>query len=207
MDAEALCSCNGIGRTDGIRLCEDHHRYWLNDRELISVSTIIKHLLPTSYDGIKPEVLENARVRGVAVDKFFTRALLTGQVDIQPGERVDVKERLSRLLDWWDRCDFTPLDVQRIVYSEKDGVAGTMDLKVATRHGVVYILDLKCVSELQTLNYSMQLGAYASFDECDNVGIIHVMRSRVELVPFSKQLALEDWRTGLAWFRRRSRKR
>ncbi|WP_375318142.1 hypothetical protein [Spiroplasma endosymbiont of Virgichneumon dumeticola] len=49
---------------------KDTHQYFLEDKELISVSRIIDNYLGFGYSHISPEVLKNAAVRGKWVHKL-----------------------------------------------------------------------------------------------------------------------------------------
>jgi len=199
--SEELCCCDTIGHAaDTVRLCPSHHRYFWGDRELLAVSKILYELIPGTYDGVDPDVVENAKIRGIAVDKHFSEALRTGTVTIAPGEREDVKERLGRLIQWWNHNEFELIDVQKTVFSIEDGVAGTMDLK-AKRQDQIWILDLKVVYGL-TPRYGLQLGGYAAYDDVvDAVGIIHVDKRSVRLVPYSIEKCRQQWRAAVTWFK------
>ncbi len=192
------CTCGSIGRTDGLRLCTVHHAYWLNDRELVSVSKVIRTVFPTDYSAVPPGILENARVRGERVDRYFSNYLNTGHIRIEAGERSDVVERLTLLINWWDKSGLTAQTVQKPVYSERDGVAGTMDVRTAG------VLDVKVVSALQP-SYALQLGAYADMDNADEAGIIHVTAKECRFIPYDVNQCKAWWRQGCEWWKEMQR--
>ncbi len=177
-----------------MRLCVSHHRYFLGDQELVSVSKVIRTVLPTDYSGIMPEVLEHARGRGERVDRYFCEYLRTGTLTIAPGEWADVVSRLSLLIRWFDKSGMTVESIQETVHSKQDGVAGTMDLRAG---GVV---DVKVVSELQP-SYALQLGAYAEYGQEDGAGIIHVTAKDCRFVPYDVNQCKAWWRQAVEWFR------
>lgn len=209
----ALCDCQGF-ITPEIRLCSKCHRYWKDRQEFISVTKVIKTLLPADYSGIDETVLEIARLRGIFVDSYFSEWLRdpASVVDLPTVESMvasefprehekhakDTVNRIDMLLDWWIGQNYKATAVQKIVHSVKQRVAGQLD--VATEE---MILDVKCVSKLQP-NYQLQLGAYYDYDEqvfpAREVGIIHVQKDRVKLVPFKAKICREQWRACLEWY-------
>lgn len=191
------CTCGSIGRTDGIRFCEPCHRYWLDDRELVSVSKVLRTVYPIDYSGVDPVVLENARIRGVQVDKYFSTYLKIGTVTTEPNERNDVLDRLERLINWWEQRNWHAVDVQRIVYSLEDGIAGTFDFGTSD-----LILDLKNSFKIEP-TYSLQIGAYSSYDGKREAGIVHVTKKDVRLVTYDAKKIREQWRKAADWFKTR----
>lgn len=184
------CACSAWEPNDNtIRFCDTHHAYYVGIRRLTSVSAVIKRILPTDYSGVPPDVLETARIRGVAVDSYFSEYLRTGNVTIAAGERQDVLDRLTMLIPWWDKNGWQVMDVQRTVYSEADGIAGTYDF--AVNEETVY--DLKCVSALQP-SYALQLGAYLTYGGFEIAGIVHVTKDRVRLVKYDAARCRRQWR-------------
>lgn len=209
-----LCTCQ-LTVTDDIRLCAACHRYFKGKREFTSVSKVIRTLLPADYSKIDPTVLEIARLRGVFIDNYFCEFLRDPE-SVVPLEQVEdmiapefprdhaknaaeVVERLTRLLAWWYLKGFKLKQVQEIVYSEKDGIAGTFD--IATEE---MILDLKCTAELNP-NYELQLGSYLHMDSQQfplrEGAIIHVTKDKVRLVPFDAKRAKKRWVTCLDWYK------
>lgn len=212
-EAQELCACQLIKRTDGlVWCCTECHRYWKNDKRLTSVSKVTNALLPTDFSGINPVVLECARLRGIFVDTYFCEWLadplnVMPLADVVPmvapkfperGEQhaADTVQRIERLLEWWQKSGMRCLATQKVVHSEVDGVAGMMDL--STDRG---IFDLKCVSELRPV-YALQLGAYASYDDLapQGVGIIHVQKDRIKMVPYDPAKVRRQWRAAVDWF-------
>jgi len=196
--AVAACACDSIGAPKEIRRCDEHHRYWLGDKRLDSVSHVIKTLIASDYSGVDPAVLETARVRGAAIDAYFCEYLQSGTVTVNAGERADVLERLERLISWWDESGLKATAVQQTVYSEADGIAGTFDLATEDM-----IIDLKCVSKLMP-NYGLQLGAYLCMDKqtfpLRDAAILHVTKEKVRLVKYNAKKCRDQWKVAIAWY-------
>jgi hypothetical protein len=209
----AICACQATPRADDIVwCCKACYRYWKGPHRLTSVSKVIHTLLPTDYSAINPVVLEGARLRGVFVDTYFCE-WLTDPLDVIPlrdvgsfiapqfpvdGEKYagDTMHRIEMLLEWWQKSGIKCLSAQKIIHSDDDGIAGTMDL--STDRG---IYDLKCVSRLQPA-YGLQLGAFASYDDSagQGLGIIHCTKDRVRLVPYDAAKCKRQWRSCVSWF-------
>jgi len=103
---EALdaCTCSSIGAPPTVRFCSTCHKYWRGDKELVSVTRLVKTVWPfkPDFSQAQPEVLENARDRGVVVDALFS-AYVNGKLDtIPPGTRTDAIDLFFKLRQWWD---------------------------------------------------------------------------------------------------------
>lgn len=217
MSAVEVCECGSIGAEKVIRLTQCHHRYFLGDRELISVSKILKAICPTDFSGIDPAVLANARMKGILCDTYFSEWLMGEDMwPVRDFERIvepyfirdqykgpqehaaDARVRLEMLMEWWARQGFKAKHVQRILLSESDGIAGQLD--VGTEED---IFDVKFVSQLQPA-YKLQLGAYLHMDADHfpprGAANIHVKKDRVELVRYDARKIKTQWRVGLAWY-------
>lgn len=193
MSAVAICECESIGAPLQVRYCDEHHSYFYGDRRLNSVTSIIKFMCPTDYSAVDPVVLENARTRGVLVDRYFCEYLRSGHLHIDADEREDVKDRLKLLIPWWDRQGFEIHEVQEIVFSKEDGVAGCLDLRIGIKSGSA-VYDLKVVSSLQKA-YGLQLGAYLTYGNADEAGIVHVTKDKCRLVKYDAEKCKRHWKT------------
>lgn len=196
---EALaCVCASIGApADIVRFCEECHRYWKGDKELKSVTKVLKTTWPFKPDFSRadPMVLENARDRGCVVDSLFT-AYLRGHLKAIPrGTRTDAVELFFRLKRWWDERKHD--SVQSQVILADDEIAGTCDVLADD-----WIYDVKSTYDIEPM-YELQLGAYAqlhfaSFQKpVKGIGIIHVTNryATPKLVKIDLHTALQDWAT------------
>src|SRR5438876_7239342 len=194
-EIQEACVCGLEERADIFRC--PHFRYFKGKKEFTSVGRVIKTLLPPAYDGVDPAVLEHARIRGERVDAYFSEYLRSGTVTLNAGEWQEVLNYLERLINWWDRQNLHATEVQKIVYSESDGIAGTLDIRTT---GAIY--DVKCVSQCQPA-YALQLGGYALYADSKNlpdVGIIHVTKNGVRLVNYTALHCAEQWANAVAWY-------
>lgn len=194
------CCCGSIGAT-GIRLCPDHHRYYLGDRELASVSKVISAVYPRkSWDGVDRAVVDNARVRGEAVDRLLAEYATTGNVTVPPGTRIDVIQRFEICQLWWDKnVNGVPVEAQKILYSEADGVAGTPDFVLGD-----YILDLKNTYQAE-ISWVLQLGAAVDYGKASTAGILHVSpkvyREGCRLLKYDADDCRQIWRQAVTWWK------
>lgn len=190
----ATCTCGSLG-AKGVRLCEDHHRYWNGDRQLQSVSRIIREAWPLKKDFEKadPEVLEHARERGVRVDKYVSAFVTGGNIRIPAGEWQEVVELVQKFVPWWQ--DIGKGKAQAQVLLHDDEIAGTCD--IVQDH---FILDLKTVHSIDT-TYGLQLGAYAELYEKTfgvepaGVGLIHLTKrfAKPQWLPMDLGECRRDW--------------
>lgn len=199
---ETTCSCESIGRSD-LRMCPDHHRYWRGDKELTSVSKIIRSCWPVkkNFEDVPPEILEHARERGVRIDAYFTKYVDTGRVRIAAGEWREVVVGLQAVIDWYDARVHSLREVGFIAETQvmlaDDTVAGTTDLLF---HPLGQIYDLKCVSALDP-TYDIQIGAYADMHGGISEGYLiqckidaKNLQARVTCMPVDIKQAVCDWR-------------
>lgn len=193
------CSCGSICALKELRLCEEHHRYFLGDRRLSSVSSVINSVLPTDFSKIQEAVLENARERGEWVDRMFCRylSLRSGEnFTTEPARSSDRMDYLERLIQWWDKSGLDAVATQQGVYSEADGIAGTLDIRLSDGR----ILDLKCVAALRA-SYGLQLGSYWTMGAAEGIGILHVTKDNVKLIPYDHELWGVRWKTAVDWWK------
>ncbi len=202
------CTC-GLEIKPDIWMCE-HHVYRKGKQVFTSVSRVIRDLLPADYSSVDPVVLEIARLRGTFVDTFFSEWLVDPNnvlplLDVRDviapqfprdGQKhaEDAITRMDMLCDWWIGKGWKATGVQKTVYSDIHKVAGTMDVRT---DGL--IADVKCVSSLQP-NYSLQLGAYSTYDAASSVAIIHVTKDKVKLVEYDNAKCRNQWINGLVWW-------
>lgn len=169
------CVCGTIGAPLAVRFCNTCHRYWKGDKELVSVTRVVKTAWPfkPDFSQAQPEVLENARDRGVVVDALFS-AYVNGQLETIPrGTRTDAIELFFKLKDWWDGRH---KESRSQIILADDDVAGTCDLI-----GDDWIYDVKSTYNVEPM-YQLQLGFYAALHfstfgrPAKGIGIIHVTK-------------------------------
>ncbi len=197
VEALLACTCGTIGASAEVRLCVECHRYWRGDKELLGVSKVLRATWPfkPDYSAAKPEVLENARDRGIAVDVLFT-SYLRGQLQTIPrGTRADAVDLFFRLKRWWDGRQHGEVKAQALLAD--NAVAGTCDV---IDDG--YIYDLKTTYDVEPM-YGVQLGAYGQLywetfkEPVKGLGIIHLTKryAAPKIIKLDMHEAISDWTT------------
>lgn len=169
------CACGSLSKETVI--CSDHHRYFRDGRELTSVSNVLRSVWPVKpdYASAPPEVLENARERGSAVDALFSAYVIGKLQRIPAGTRADVVELFQKLRAWWDVEHATSAASSQVILAD-DAIAGTCDVIIGGG-----IFDLKSTYEVDP-SYPLQVGLYGLLYESmykrppDALGIIHVTK-------------------------------
>lgn len=174
---------------------ECHHVYKRGDKELDSVTRVIKACFPVkpSYFDAQPDVLENARERGIAVDRLVTAYLRGTLTAIPAGTRQDATTLFFKVKAWLDSWECK--GVPQVIVADED-IAGTADI-VTTEGG---IWDLKTTYNVSEPTYELQLGLYAllfkaQFGELPSrIGIIHLTErfAAPRIVPLDVKQCVQD---------------
>jgi hypothetical protein len=136
------------------KFIEDTHQYFLGDKELISVTTLMrKHGLSPNYDGIPNEVLRAKAERGSLIHKEIEEYIKYKNI----GFTYELTEFVNYIID-------TNTHVEKSeFYVYNDVVAGTVDLLL--EGGV--IADIKTTSQIHKEAVSWQLSIYAYLSGLD----------------------------------------
>lgn len=139
---------------------ETDHTYWLGEKQLISVTRLLKkHGLATDYTGISEEVLEKAANKGTLVHKEIENYIKNGEVGFT--------SELSDFIDITAELGFTAEDSEIILPAGEipdDKVddyfyAGTADLIGKIGDGYA-LADLKTTAKVDKRAYAWQLALY-----------------------------------------------
>lgn len=139
---------------------ESDHTYWLGDKQLISVTQLLKkHGLATNYTGVSEEVLEKAANKGTLIHKEIEDYIKTGAVGFT--------SELSDYIDITAELGFAAEDSEIIlpageIPEDKVGeyfYAGTADLIGKIGDGYV-LADLKTTAKVDKRAYAWQLALY-----------------------------------------------
>ncbi len=139
---------------------ESDHTYWLGDKQLISVTQLLKkHGLATNYTGVSEEVLEKAANKGALIHKEIEDYIKTGAVGFT--------SELSDYIDITAELGFAAEDSEIIlpageIPEDKVGeyfYAGTADLIGKIGDGYV-LADLKTTAKVDKRAYAWQLALY-----------------------------------------------
>lgn len=183
------CACGTIGNPEELRRCEEHHSYWWGDRRLTGVTSVIKECFPTTYDGVSPEVLENARDRGTQLDTLVSAYVIGELTEYPKGTRYEVIDLFTHFMDWWDRQGFKDVRSQYAVHDTE--FAGTMDIFA---DGIIF--DLKCTYDVKYV-HQLQVAGYSDLERNQRGGVVIHLTKRyngVRLVELSDD-AYDDWLT------------
>ena len=132
----------------GIRFIEETHEYWLDDKKLISTTTLMqKHGLAPSYDGVDLNVLNAAAKRGTLVHEEIENYFVKGEIGFTP--------ELATFVEYVNENNIEVLANELLVHN--DLVAGTIDLVLGNNT----IADIKTTSTLHFDAVSWQLSIYA----------------------------------------------
>lgn len=193
---EAVCRCASIGEDAAkVRFCAECHRYWRGDKQLTSVSKVLRTIWPLKPDFSRadPAVIENARDRGVVTDALFSLYVKGGLDRIPKGTRQDSVELFFKVRRWWDNRKHGQVESQVILADSE--VAGTCDVKDDDE-----IYDLKCTHDIED-TYPLQLAAYGELHfstyqrPVKSLNIIHCTKRYAEPKIIKVDLAqtIEDW--------------
>jgi hypothetical protein len=185
-----------------IRFRPSTHEYFHSptNKKLTPVSRVIETVYSAkSWDGVKPEVVENARDRGIAVDRYMAEYIRTSLIRIEPDESPEVRDRvIAAHRIWEEEFSGLPAVSQKIVYSLQDGIAGTMDFWVDQS----IVVDLKCTYKPEKA-WILQLGAYANYcqEPPRRMGVIHVTKDGGTWIEYNVMSCAAYWRQGVSWWR------
>lgn len=169
------------------------HSYWVGDREIVGVTTLMKkHGLSPDYGGIDPHVLAHAAARGTAIHRTL-ELYDNGEMVIQPIS-VDDNEGGTLTLDTTDALNaYKELGLRvaasEYLVSDNKTVASFIDKVLLTDNdNEVDLADIKTTSTLHEDALRWQLSIYAYLFEKQNKDLkvrnlygIHVREGKATL--------------------------
>ena len=66
----------------------------------------------------------------------------------------------NTFLKWWEKQEYTPVEIEKKIYSQNFNYAGTLDLVVKDKEGKLVLIDIKTSNSI-LFEYHLQLNAYA----------------------------------------------
>jgi hypothetical protein len=155
MPETATATFEFVAERDG----EPCHEYWLNKVRIPSVSEIIRPC--TNYEGIKKQVMENAREFGSDVDKACE------YYDQDDLDESSLEDRVVRRLNGWIKFkklyEFKPIDIAKPTFHYMNGMPYGM---TADRFGEsilgLTLIDIKNCAEVEA-HHQLQLAAYEDY--------------------------------------------
>jgi hypothetical protein len=138
-----------------IRFDEASHTYWKGERRVPSVTQILAPM--TSFEGIRPEVLDHARLRGQAVhygcELFDQDNLDWGSVSAEQRPYIEAWALFRQ------QTGFVPDLIEERVFHPALEYAGTLD-RAGWMDGKYVLADIKCVAAMSACT-GPQTAAYA----------------------------------------------
>lgn len=171
---------------------EEQHVYWLGDKRLISVTTLLKkHGLATDYSGVSTDVLEKARKRGTAIHKEIEEYIKFGKIGFTP--------EFSDYIDITDELGFTPCKSEIILPDydipdiEVDNYifAGTADIIGNSADGLT-LVDVKTTRNVNIRSCAWQLSLYERLADVkfDKMYVFH-LGEKSKAIPIERIPAVE----------------
>lgn len=133
-----------------IEFKKDTHQYFLNGKELISVTKLMqKHGLAPDYSAVSQDVLERKAERGTFIHAEIEAFNKNGEIGFT--------KELENYIEYQSEKKFECLESELIVYN--DICAGTLDL-LLDYGGELVIADIKTTAKLHQEAVSWQLSIY-----------------------------------------------
>ena len=157
---------------------EETHRYTLDGKELISVTTLLKkHGLAPDYSAVSEEVLKAAANKGTIVHQEIEDWIKTGEIGFTP--------ELTSFQNFIRNNKIEVVECETMV--NNDIVAGRLDL-IIKWNGTLMLIDNKTTSTVHKDPVSWQLSVYnyLSPRKCDKAGVFHFLKDgTMEFVPIN----------------------
>lgn len=136
-----------------IKFIEETHQYLLEDKELISVTTLMKkHGLSPNYAGVSSDVLKAKAERGTLIHKeiedFIKKGDMGFTTELMNFIKARIKEKNNLIIE-----------SEKIVYNNI--AAGTLDLLLQELNDEYIVVDIKTTAVLHKEAISWQLSIYA----------------------------------------------
>ena len=136
---------------DKVIFNEETHQYFLGDKELISVTRLLKkHGLAPDYSGVNLDVLNAKAERGSLIHKELEEYVKNGELGFT--------EELNQFIELCEKENIQPTRSEFIV--NNDIIAGTADTFGLINHEF-YVGDFKTTSILHKESVAWQLSLYA----------------------------------------------
>lgn len=149
-----------------VRFDEEHHRYFLGEKELSGITgTLIKKAFPDTYKGIPNAVLAKAAERGSVVHQNLELfdTICNSDINIMPSVLPEVKDYNEMLISY----SLHHVDSEYLV-TDNENFASAIDKVLEDNEGNIYLADIKTTATLHYDNVSLQLSIYAKWFEEQN---------------------------------------
>lgn len=148
---------------------EENHTYHDGEKELISVTTLLKkHGLGANYSSVNPEVLNRKAIRGTLIHEEIENYIKNGELGIT--------KELYEFVDYITKNNIEIIASEKMVYN--DICAGRFDL-LCKRNGKVVRVDYKATYKLEKNYVDWQLNVYDYLDDvkADELEVWHFLEN------------------------------
>lgn len=150
-----------------LEFIEDGHRYLLGEKEIPSVSEIIRFMAREVYGEADKFAMDQAADRGTRVHRAAEEIDRTGRCECDS----DIAGYVNAYAKFLSEHQVEWIDIEKPVYNEASWYAGTLD-RAGYIDGKPVILDIKTTKKITGKNkllYAAQLTAYrAAYDGHDD---------------------------------------
>lgn len=193
------------------------HRYYAGLVEYASVSSVIRAVFPVkkSWDAVSPEIIENARLRGIKTEEFINSYIRGESITVPSDSDLGIETRendtvingVEAFIGWWEKQDddTQTVEIQRILHDDAHLIAGTADLVTSDVLGIKpsVVWDIKCVAQLEK-EYALQIGSYGHMHGgSPALRIIHIHKSikgGIRIVPYDTLDCIRRWLNLIAFY-------
>lgn len=154
---------------------EDEHKYLLDGKELISVTTLMKkHGLSPDYSNVDPKVLRNKAMRGTLIHKELEDWLLSGESGFT--------KELYAFVELSKELEIENATPEQKVHN--DIVAGTVDLQADYKGGTL-LADFKTTASVHTEAVRWQMSIYQELigKKFNTLAVVHLNGHNAEFIP------------------------
>lgn len=172
---------------------EEQHTYWLGDKRLISVTSLLKkHGLSIDYSAVNPDVLEKAAKKGTAVHSEIEEYIKNGAVGFTPEFMgyVDLADELEFVAEKSEivlPCgDIPDTEIDNYI------IAGTADIIGKSKDGLT-LVDIKTTQKVDMRSCTWQLSLYERLANVkfDRMYIFHLREDAIKAIPIERIPAAE----------------
>ena len=164
-----------------IKFDEKTHTYTLGNKELISVTRLLKLAgVSTDYSFVNNEVMKKASEKGVLIHKEIEEYIKNG--------KVGFTEELYAFIDYLKENDLEPIASELMVHD--DEIAGTIDLILKNRKtGEIELDDIKTTYSVNKDYVSWQTSMYKHLygEQVDKLKCLHLKGDKLKAIELTKK--------------------
>lgn len=158
-----------------VRFVEQTHKYFMGEKELISVTTLLrKHGLSPDYGNVDPQVLKAKAERGKLIHAELEKYAKYGEIGFS--------QELQYFIEYINKNRLSIHKVEFIVHN--DICAGTIDLvAISTDEGYIFI-DHKTTASRHQDSEAWQLSTYVYLYGCSTPEMLKQDRTKIRVLHY-----------------------